>query len=709
MAETALTITRFPNQYASRKTEWEPSWADFVEWLDNLPRVSSKDGTQWVKLAKFGDKPTPTWTDAEGKRRGGSLRNNENIISICGVEGDYDKGEVSPEDALGRLEFANLRAVIVTTYSHTPERPRWRVFAPLSQEHTREERERLVAGLNGALGGILAGESFTQSQGFYVGGPEGGEYRVIHTFGDVEEGYYLDEWDDLDIHAIYKSSHEGTNNPEGASSEWLENILHGKELNPSCTREVGRLVAMGLSRDEIRVFMEGALSYAEAHRDPERIRQYLDGGEFDRQYQGALKKGYGPATVDDFDFIPQEAHSGPESDAAEKQGQPLGVAPFDLEAARVDSMLDNPAPKREWLVPDFLPLGVVGLLAAAGGTGKSFATLQLAVSTATGWPFFGMAMERTGSVLIVSAEDDRDEIHRRLHAVVDHYSAIEDLAGDWSQYDQAIRDRLRVVDRVGMDNRLTMSIKRETIRTGFAKCVIETAKLMDGPALIVLDPLSRFDGGEPNDNSDGTRLIEAAESIRIATGATVLLPHHVSKASLRDDSSGQDAIRGASGLVDGARWAALMQSLPEKEAKGLGISEDEAGHYLRMRLVKANYVKPTKPLMLRRQDGGALEAVNMPTSKRNEREVEQDSKHRQIVDKVIELITVHGPMSARHIRTTYAGVTGLLGAGDRSIRGSIARALEDGDLVTLPGTGQKGGGGELLNTHWSDEDDVFSP
>ena len=66
---------------------------------------------------------------------------------------------------------------------------------------------------------------------------------------------------------------------------------------------------------------------------------------------------------------------------------PSTPEPFDLSAAGVGLMLETDPPPRLWLVKDRLPLGVVGLLAAAGGTGKSMGVLQLAVSVATGLPW----------------------------------------------------------------------------------------------------------------------------------------------------------------------------------------------------------------------------------------------------------------------------------------------------------------------------------
>jgi RecA-family ATPase len=98
--------------------------------------------------------------------------------------------------------------------------------------------------------------------------------------------------------------------------------------------------------------------------------------------------------------------------------------PFTPQAAKADSEdareffcaadLDGlPVPPRRWHVPDLVPAGTVTTLNGDGGTGKSLAALQLAVSTALGRPWLGQQVT-PGRALFISAEDDRDEIHRRL-------------------------------------------------------------------------------------------------------------------------------------------------------------------------------------------------------------------------------------------------------------------------------------------------------
>ena len=69
-----------------------------------------------------------------------------------------------------------------------------------------------------------------------------------------------------------------------------------------------------------------------------------------------------------------------------------------------------------------LPRGKVGILSAAGGTGKTAALVSLAVSAITGRPWFGyyrVPPTVTGRVLLLLAEESEDDAYRRIWKVAD--------------------------------------------------------------------------------------------------------------------------------------------------------------------------------------------------------------------------------------------------------------------------------------------------
>jgi Mrp family chromosome partitioning ATPase len=74
-------------------------------------------------------------------------------------------------------------------------------------------------------------------------------------------------------------------------------------------------------------------------------------------------------------------------------------------------------PTRDWHVQGLIPAREITLLSGDGGTGKSLLALQLAVASAAGTDWVG-TFPSQGPVLFVSAEDDLEELHRRLATIV---------------------------------------------------------------------------------------------------------------------------------------------------------------------------------------------------------------------------------------------------------------------------------------------------
>jgi hypothetical protein len=180
---TMITYTVFPGPQAHRgidKKEITSTWDAFCMRVAAAQEYPDKGSQPLIKLAMFSNHRTAAH----------SLRHDANVTWVTGIEGDYDRGEVRMEQAVEMLERAGVRAVLHSSASSTPEKPRWRVLCPLSDKRTPDSRAALVARLNGVLGGILANESFTLSQSYYVGRVPGGVYTTAVTFEDADEGSF---------------------------------------------------------------------------------------------------------------------------------------------------------------------------------------------------------------------------------------------------------------------------------------------------------------------------------------------------------------------------------------------------------------------------------------------------------------------------------------------------------------------------------------
>jgi len=355
---------------------------------------------------------------------------------------------------------------------------------------------------------------------------------------------------------------------------------------------------------------------------------------------------------------------------------PLG---FRLEDGRIGRFLDHEPPPRRWLLKDVLVLGKTGIVVAPGGTSKSQLLLQLAVGVATGLPVADYwEIGEQGSVMVLSAEDDDDELHRRLWRIQDRlistgaYRALPDL-----------EKNLFVFSTVGKNTLLTNKPDYgETEQTHLVDEVIDLASQISDLKLIVLDPASRFRGGDENKNEDATRFVQAVERIASATGATVLIAHHANKWSSQGDSnSNQGASRGASALTDGVRWQMNLSRTTDAALRELGLPEGT--QMVLASVAKTNYAAYPPNVYLERGPDGYLTAFTKPqlTAAAAESEIK---KVLRIIDAEVR---AERAVSARTIETHFGGKKGTLNLAKHRIR-ELVKEMCDKSLLTAAGNGK---------------------
>jgi len=184
-----LAITFFEDEKARKKSEVEWTLSDLAEEI-LIEGAPTREALPWLKLATFGEVRS---------KKGKSLRTNENVLAISGVELDYDAGKLTFDEGVARVQAAGLRALIYTTPSYQKGvREKWRVLCPTSELLQPGERTKLVATLKGVIGGGIDDASFTLSQSFYYGRVNGNpDHRV-----EVVEGDFIDLRPDLAAGAI---------------------------------------------------------------------------------------------------------------------------------------------------------------------------------------------------------------------------------------------------------------------------------------------------------------------------------------------------------------------------------------------------------------------------------------------------------------------------------------------------------------------------
>ena len=310
------------------------------------------------------------------------------------------------------------------------------------------------------------------------------------------------------------------------------------------------------------------------------------------------------------------------------------------------------APEQKFLIGDTMPLGVPVVFAAAGDSGKGMMTLDLAMKVASGDGMqnaFGGMVSQHGTAIILSAEDDRDELHRRINRLdplnkrsgYDHDLIVVPLPNEGGVFPIMMK----------VDNTYATSPE-------FEKIYEEMLEIED-LALVIVDPMASFVHADVNaDPAAGAAFMGLLAQISTETGATVIVNHHMAK--IRDKEpittpeEARNLIRGTSAIVDGVRSAfAIWQvdaSLAESRCTELNIK------YTRNAVFDGAVVKSNGPAnreirhFIRNPDTGLLE----------DRTVDLKSS-RQVMEKVKSreeyLFALIADRESRGIQMTVGGGT----------------------------------------------------
>ncbi|MCL6484586.1 MAG: AAA family ATPase [Janthinobacterium lividum] len=278
----------------------------------------------------------------------------------------------------------------------------------------------------------------------------------------------------------------------------------------------------------------------------------------------------------------------------------------------------NEPPELDFIWPGFLA-GTVGALVAPGATGKSFFALEAAMSIAcsvAGGDLVGLTPKHTGRVVYLAGEDPPPALIKRVHSIGQHLKqpAREAIAKNL-HLEPIMGKRMNIMDDAHL------------------RRVIEYCQ---GTRLVILDTLSRIHQLDENSNGDMALLVSVLEHVADKTGASVLYLHHVSKGSARDGQiDQQQAARGASALIDNARWCGYVAKMSEDEAKRLSdrtgdhqpISNDRRGFFVRFGVSKQNYDATPLDRWYQRHEGGVLLPADLQEIGKNE-EKGRDSRRR---------------------------------------------------------------------------------
>jgi hypothetical protein len=242
-------------------------------------------------------------------------------------------------------------------------------------------------------------------------------------------------------------------------------------------------------------------------------------------------------------------------------------------------IIEDKIPRRKWIVPGFLLRDMLTVLVAPSGSGKSLLTLQLGIAIAAGCEWAGWRPRDKYRVLVVNAEDDANELRRRLVAAfhrMDLGIPQDDLRGEF-----LIADNPNGVVLAKFDNR-----SKTLVRTPLMENLIATITAYQVDVVFV-DPFAETFEGDENSNSELKWAGMLWREVARRTNTAICLVHHTKKYAT-GMAGDVDAARGASALIGIARIVSTLFPMTTKEAETLGVKPQERVNYLRYDDAKAN-------------------------------------------------------------------------------------------------------------------------
>ena len=256
------------------------------------------------------------------------------------------------------------------------------------------------------------------------------------------------------------------------------------------------------------------------------------------------------------------------------------AAPPDLgEVDAADALAAMPPP-RGWLLGTVFCRTFLSSLIAEGGAGKTALRYAQLISLAIGRSLTGEHVFLRCRVLIISLEDDLDELKRRVFAVAIHHGVNPEELRGWLFFAApgAAIGKIMTLDRGG----------RPT--PGSLAAAIEAAVVRRNADIVALDPFIKAHAVPENDNAMIDQVAQILSDLASKHNIAVDIPHHVRKGP--SDPGNADRGRGASAARDAARLVYSLSTMTSDEAETFDIPEEQRRFYIRMDKAKVNIAPP---------------------------------------------------------------------------------------------------------------------
>jgi hypothetical protein len=237
-------------------------------------------------------------------------------------------------------------------------------------------------------------------------------------------------------------------------------------------------------------------------------------------------------------------------------------------------------PPRGWLLGNVFARNFMSSLLAEGGTGKTALRYAQYLSLATGNSLTGEHVFQRCRVLIVSLEDDANELRRRILAVMLHHKIDRAELRGWL---------FLSAPGAAAGKLMTLDNKGRPLRGALANAI--EAVIVDRKIdMIGLDPFVKTHSVEENSNSAIDDVVQILTDMAAKYNVGIDVPHHTSKGPADPGNAGRG--RGASAMKDGGRLIYTLSTMTTDEAQAFGVAEEERRRLVRMDSAKVNIAPP---------------------------------------------------------------------------------------------------------------------
>lgn len=271
--------------------------------------------------------------------------------------------------------------------------------------------------------------------------------------------------------------------------------------------------------------------------------------------------------------------SQPESDNKNKQSSAPKIMYTPIKLSDVQSE------KRDFLWNPYIPIGEITVMFAAGGTGKSFATIGIAADITAGrmLPKDGEKPTNTNPerVLFISAEDTAGIIKSRMQKINSNLNNCILIKTPSNRHE------------LKEDSFLLPQSKDDNERIEAFASLLSEVK----PKLVIIDPWSVYIGDDKNMNkaNDVRGITTVLTTLAKEFECAMLIIAHVNKMPQMENAN--NAVSGSTALIDAARSAICIRSLSADSDRRVMIH------------TKANYSKKGKAVCYRIIDEGDRETA----------------------------------------------------------------------------------------------------